>query len=74
MNNKIWKALVVLILAVALGLYVVNSPLFTMEKTQVTNAFVDINGDGLLDFVVDASVIINTGQPNFPYQPTNSQP
>ena len=39
----------------------------TPQVTKVTNLFVDINGDGLVDFIQSAKVIINTGSNiNFP--------
>lgn len=46
----------------------------SIQKTTVNNVFVDVNADGLTDLVLTGEVILNTGNTNFPVQPTNNQP
>ena len=44
----------------------------TMNTQNITGVFIDINGDGLVDYVTSAEVIINNGGASFPSnQPKN---
>ena len=44
----------------------------TMSTQNITGVFIDINGDGLVDYVTNAEVIINNGGASFPSsQPKN---
>jgi len=64
------KLLLVIVIGVVVGALIVGAIAiynnsFALEKaTPIENFFVDINGDGLLDFVRYAKVIINTGNLN----------
>jgi hypothetical protein len=71
------KKFIVILFGVAMTLalfYSLNGCAPSIEKTQVQNVFVDVNGDGMQDLLLSGEVIINTGSANFPVQPTNSQP
>jgi hypothetical protein len=65
-----WKAGIALILVVIafvgaayLGIsYVTAEP--NVKTTPYNGYFIDVNGDGLLDYVASSEVIINTGQIN----------
>lgn len=36
------------------------------QMVTINNIFIDVNGDGSLDYIYKADVILNTGQTNFP--------
>lgn len=40
-----------------------------MQITQLDGYFIDVNGDGMLDYVVSSEVIINDGGLNLPSAP-----
>lgn len=67
-SNAGLKTLVVVLTAMIL----VMSFTFYMYTTQksdnvitIENRFIDINGDGLADYIQEAEVIINNGETNF---------
>jgi hypothetical protein len=58
--------MVIVVLAVA-GLYVgltYVSATPTIEPVRIEGYFIDVNGDGNLDYVVSSDVILNTGPLN----------
>ena len=66
LNNWLIGILVVLILAMFVGAYLVGRNSATMPVTHVTNVFVDVNGDGKPDLILNADILLNTGQSSFP--------
>ena len=48
-------------LSIKIGMSLVDQP----QVTQVEQIFADVNGDGELDLIIKADVILNTGQENF---------
>ena len=48
-------------LSIKIGMSLVDQP----QVTQVEQIFADVNGDGQLDLIIKADVILNTGQENF---------
>ena len=74
MNNRKWMAFIVILILAFLTFLFASNPAFTMQKQHIDNAFIDVNGDGRVDFLVSGDVIINDGTTNFLFQPTNSQP
>ena len=48
-------------LSIKIGMSLVDKP----QVTQVEQIFADVNGDGELDLIIKADVILNTGQENF---------
>lgn len=73
MDNKVRK----LIIIILLGTLIIVSGTFYLYANQqetnvitIENRFIDINGDGLPDYIQEAQVIINNGETNFtPNQP-----
>jgi predicted small integral membrane protein len=63
--------IVVVIGAVAVGIVTVYNTNFALpdKAIAIENVFVDIDGDGKLDFVRYAEVIINTGNLNLTSSP-----
>jgi len=53
--------IVVIGLSIKIGMSLVDQP----QVTQVEQIFADVNGDGQLDLIIKADVILNTGQENF---------
>ncbi len=45
-------------------------PKNSLNVTQIKNVFIDVNEDGLIDYISDANVILNTGNNlNLPVSP-----
>ena len=68
--------LIFLVCIVMIGVWVLDvataSGGTTMSTQNITDVFIDINGDGLVDYVTKAEVIINNGGASFPSsQPKN---
>lgn len=68
MEDKVKK----LIIAMLVGALVIVTGTFYLYATQqqsnvvtIENRFIDINGDGLADYIQEAQVIINNGETNF---------
>lgn len=67
--------LAVLIVGVVVGILFIIfggglSPSSAVNVIHIEDAFVDVNGDGLVDFVTQADVVINTGNNlNLPLSP-----
>jgi len=61
----------IIIAAIFVGVITVYNDNFALpdKAVAIENVFVDINGDGLLDFVRYAEVIINTGSLNLTPSP-----
>lgn len=74
MNGKVLVLVVFILLLLFGSYYVVTNPTIMMQKEHVSNVFIDVNGDGMLDLLVSGDVILNNGTANFPIQPTNNQP
>ena len=58
----------VVILVAALGVFVLTqptSPFAGLQVTTVRGAFVDVDGDGRVDYVPYMQVIVNPGKINF---------
>jgi hypothetical protein len=54
--------IIFIVLAVMFGLWIVLEGLTpNADIVSITNVFVDINGDGLVDLIRSADVILNTG-------------
>jgi hypothetical protein len=54
-------ALVIFLSGIVYGLTNASSFMSTLPVVKVENVFVDMNGDGVLDFVPYAEVVINKG-------------
>lgn len=74
MDDKVRK----LIIVVLIGALIIISGTFYLYANQrqsnvvtIENRFIDINGDGLADYIQEAQVIINNGETNF--TPNQSQ-
>ena len=67
-TNKIVIILLICAFIIVLGFFAwaVIKLNATPEMVQVSNIFIDVNGDGTLDYIYKADVILNTGQKNFP--------
>ena len=65
---KNWLAVIVVLVIIGMLVlaYVAGRNFTTMPVTHITNSFVDVNGDGKPDFILNADVILNTGQVSFP--------
>lgn len=57
-------SIIVAIIFIAGIVFMVNN-VTNLEITRVRNSFVDIDGDGLVDYVIKADVIFNTGDLDF---------
>jgi hypothetical protein len=74
MDNKVRKLIIVVLLG---ALFIVSAGFYLYANQQETNVvtienrFIDINGDGLADYIQEAQVIINNGETNF--TPNQSQ-
>jgi hypothetical protein len=66
MSNWFTGILIVLVLAMFVGAYIVGRNSTAMPVTRVTNVFVDVNGDGKPDLILNADIILNNGQSSFP--------
>lgn len=62
-------ALVIFLSGIVYGLTNASSFMSTLPVVKVENVFVDMNGDGVLDFVPYAEVVVNTGTPNLSPSP-----
>ena len=75
MKTKIIKASVLFAALVIIGLVAfysfqaVSAQPQPMNAVSVNGYFIDVNGDGLLDYVVASNVIINKGGVNLPPSP-----
>jgi hypothetical protein len=64
--------LMVIVVMVVAGLYLgltYVSATPTIKPVQINGYFIDVNGDGNLDYVVSSDVILNTGQLNLTPSP-----
>jgi len=59
-------AVVILIVTVTASIFYVATP----ERESVQNVFADINGDGAVDLILNATVVMNDGSNNFPQPPS----
>lgn len=68
MDDKVRKLIFVVLLG---ALIIVSGTFYLYANQQETNVitiedrFIDINGDGLADYIQEAQVIINNGETNF---------
>jgi len=58
--------LIVLLLAVAVASYAMGQKATSFPVTHISQIFADVNGDGKMDLILNADVIINNGQVSFP--------
>ena len=65
---KNWLVIVCVLIVVAalIGSYVFGRNSATLPVTHITNVFVDVNGDGRPDLILNADIILNNGQSSFP--------
>ena len=62
-------ALVIFLSGIVYGITNASSFMSTLPVVKVENVFVDINGDGIVDFVPYAEVVINKGSLSLPPSP-----
>lgn len=65
-NKKFAVILIVICFAMVTFLTLkIGMSLANAQTIPISNVFADVNGDGKLDLIVNANVILNQGQENF---------